>query len=327
MTIEALDCSPGELAREVVELVRPRATAKGLSLALELCEHVPRRIRTDPTRLRQILINLLGNAVKFTERGEVRLRVGRSARGIEFVVSDTGIGIAPDQLAGLFQPFTQADMSTARRFGGTGLGLAISKRLAAMLGGDLAVESTPGAGSTFRVTIDPGSASERTDVDGAGAAETRAPAELCPDARLAGRVLLAEDGPDNQRLIEFVVSQAGALVTVVDNGEAAVRAALDAAAAGTPFDVVLVDIQMPLVDGYQATMRLRAAGYTRPIIALTAHATSGDREQCLAAGCDDYATKPIQRPTLLAVVGRYCTPAPDRDGEKPVSSGLKPAFE
>jgi signal transduction histidine kinase/CheY-like chemotaxis protein len=314
MTVEAVACSPAELAREMVNLMLVRAGDKGLSLTLELADSLPATIQTDPTRLRQILLNILGNAIKFTDSGGINLRVGMCAAApldgpsaggqLEFVVSDTGIGMTEEQIARLFQPFTQADSSTARRFGGTGLGLAISKRLAGMLGGDVTVASRPHVGSTFRVTIDarPPDAAVLAGNGPAASSATPVAGTRADDLRLDCRVLLAEDGPDNQRLICFVLSKAGADVTIVDNGEAAVRAVLGARDAGKPFDIVLIDIQMPLVDGYEATARLRAAGYTLPIVALTAHASNSDRDCCLAAGCDDYATKPIDRRALLRIV-------------------------
>jgi CheY-like chemotaxis protein len=264
-------------------------------------------------RLRQILINIVGNAIKFTETGGVRVAVRLVAepagKRLVCTMADSGVGIEPRQIERLFQPFTQADTSTARRHGGTGLGLAISKRLAIMLGGDVTVDSTPGTGSTFRVSIDPGvlDATEMLTVEGDQAASgVRVQTKPVPDeVRLDCRILLAEDGPDNRRLITFVLEKAGAKLTAVEDGQAAIVAALGAWEAGEPFDVIIVDIQMPLVDGYQATERLRAAGYKRPIIALTAHAMRGDRQRCLAAGCDDYATKPIDRHLLIRLVADY----------------------
>jgi CheY-like chemotaxis protein/anti-sigma regulatory factor (Ser/Thr protein kinase) len=275
---------------------------------------IPATIRTDPLRFRQILLNLLGNAIKFTEFGGVRVTVKlvpvAERTLVECVIADSGIGIPAGQTAALFQPFTQGDMSTARRHGGTGLGLAISKRLAIMLGGDLTVESQPDIGSTFRVTIDPGPLTGAEMITIAGdqvRAGERAVPNLNPATavQLHCRVLLAEDGPDNRRLISFVLEKAGAEVVTVEDGRAAVELALAARDAGTPFDVLLVDIQMPHVDGYEATARLRAAGYHHPIIALTAHAMRGDRERCLAAGCDDYATKPIDRHALVRLVAEH----------------------
>jgi CheY-like chemotaxis protein len=264
--------------------------------------------------LRQILLNLVGNAIKFTENGRVELSVhldrSRSWQPqLVFDVVDTGIGLTDGQVERLFQPFTQADTSTTRRFGGTGLGLTISKRLAEMLGGDITVLHTSPQGSAFRLTVATGPLAGVPMLDSPapdrmpehGPAET--PAAL-PE-RLAGRLLLVEDGPDNQRLFARILRKAGALVTIVDNGQRAVRLVQAAEAAGRPFDLVLMDMQMPVMDGYEATRVLRAAGYHRPIIALTAHAMARDRETCLRAGCDDYISKPVDRRVLLAALARH----------------------
>jgi len=302
MTVERIVCDLRQIIDEVVGMMQERAAAKALTLAVEWRQNVPRTICSDPTRLRQILINLLGNAIKFTGSGSVRLvlRGGDADDAHLFIdVIDTGIGMSAQEISRLFQPFTQADASTTRRFGGTGLGLVISKRLAQMLGGDLTVCSVPGRGSTFTLSLSTGGESV--------ACATAQPADSIPVAEEAGalrgtRVLLAEDGVDNRRLIEFHLSRAGAHVTVADNGVEACRLAWDALEKGQPFHVILMDMQMPRMDGYQATAHLRAAGYRLPIIALTAHVMSGDREKCLAAGCDEFLGKPIERKMLLATV-------------------------
>jgi CheY-like chemotaxis protein len=232
-------------------------------------------------------------------------------------VTDTGVGMTLEQVANLFQPFQQADASTSRRFGGTGLGLAISKRLAGLLRGDIAVSSRPGEGSTFILTIDTGPLADVAFHE--HSSEAVAPSRPGPAAKagtpLANcRILLAEDGIDNQRLISFLVKKAGAEVTAVENGQNAMELALAAARLAfqtrhddgrRPFDLVLMDMQMPVMDGYEATHRLRAGGYTGPIIALTAHAMADDRRKCLEAGCDDYLTKPIDRETLLTLLTKY----------------------
>jgi signal transduction histidine kinase/DNA-binding response OmpR family regulator len=314
LTVERIPCPIGELVAPAASLMGARAREKGLTFSVEYPAPVPERIRTDPTRLRQILMNLLGNAIKFTEPGgAVRLVVrvidGLSPR-IRFDVVDTGIGVAPEVRDRLFTPFMQADPSTSRRYGGSGLGLTISRRLARMLGGDIAVDSTPGHGSTFTVDVDPGSLA---GVPRSIPASAPAPAAavVASAVRLDGRLLLAEDAPDNQRLITFYLRRAGATVDVAENGRVAVEKAL----AGEPYDVVLMDMQMPEMDGYDATAELRRAGYHGAIIALTAHAMDGDREKCLHAGCDDFATKPIDRDALLALVRRYLD---DRRGGSPM---------
>ncbi len=315
LAIEQMECRPCELLAEIESLMRPRASGKGLALGIEYAGPIPERIRTDPVRLRQVLINLLANAVKFTERGTVRLttRLVRSPSAeprLQFDIVDTGIGMTAEQAAGLFQPFSQADSSTTRRFGGSGLGLVISKRLAQALGGDVVIVSTaPGAGSHFRATIATGPLDGVPMLEHPAYAQRIAPSSdsqrQAAPPRIECRLLVAEDGPDNQRLIAYLLRRAGADVTLVENGQQAVEAALAARDAGRPFDVILIDMQMPVMDGFAATRALRAAGYTGPIIALTAHAMAGDRERCLAAGCDDYTTKPIQRAVLLDTITRH----------------------
>ncbi|REK08223.1 MAG: response regulator [Planctomycetota bacterium] len=335
-SVEKVDCSPVELVREIVQLMRIRAAEKGLTLSLEFCGPMPRTIHTDPTRLKQILINLVGNALKFTESGGVAVVVSlqeprqgdpSSRAKLEVAVSDTGIGMTDGQMESVFEPFAQADSSTARSYGGTGLGLAICRGLAEMLGGDVTVAKRAAGGSVFRATVDAGSLEgvPRACVDDPADAKSVPGSATSRDAlQLSCRVLLAEDGPDNQRLISYLLEKAGAEVTVVDNGQSTIERALEAQAAGRPFAVILVDIQMPQVDGYEATARLRAAGYTLPIVALTAHAGSGDRERCLAAGCDDYATKPIRRTALLDVVARHCGASCKVGGCCPQTDGAQP---
>ena len=317
ISVEQIACSPHEIMAEVASLVRVRAEARQLAFDLKLSGPIPETIRTDPLRLRQILINLVGNAIKFTESGGVRLlarlRVDAGPPGMEFDVIDTGCGLTEEQAARLFQPFSQADASTTRQFGGTGLGLTISKRLAQLLGGDvLLVESRAGQGTCFRATVAVGSLEGVPLIEGGSIAESLrplprdvdeawSPAE--PARALEGiHLLLAEDGPDNRRLITHVLTNAGAEVEVAENGKLAAEAALAARDAGTPFDAILMDMQMPVMDGYDATRWLRAAGYDGPIIALTAHAMATDRDKCIQAGCDDYACKPIDRGALVRTI-------------------------
>ncbi len=320
MHVERIACPPVQLVDDVLALMRVRAESKGLPLRAEFQGPIPQTIETDPTRLRQILINLVGNAIKFTEIGEVRLRVRLDAAAeggprLVFDVLDTGIGMTPQQMQKLFQPFTQADSSTTRKYGGSGLGLTISRRLAKMLGGDITATSTPRRGSGFRVSVATGSlASVPLIRPGQPAGKPGVPAERTDrKIDLNCRVLLAEDGPDNQRLISFVLRKAGADVTVVENGRKALEYALATYPGwgrreddpNQPFDVVLMDMQMPIMDGYEATRRLRDAGYDRPVVALTAHAMEHDRAKCLDAGCDDYVAKPIDRHKLIELVNRY----------------------
>jgi len=329
MTVERIECQPRQIIDEAAALMKVRADAKQLPLKVEYATPIPDSVRTDPTRLRQILVNLVGNAIKFTATGEVRIvvRLVRGDQGdgqLEIDVCDTGIGMSSEQVSRLFRPFAQADTSTTRRYGGTGLGLTISKRLTEILGGAIRVESAPGKGSTFTVSIDVGPLEglkmwTPTCQDASDKNDARGRETASQPKHLDIRVLLAEDGPDNQRLISHVLKKAGAKVTIVDNGQLAVEAVLrtcpgltsaahsldDAPESRTPFDIVLMDMQMPILDGYAATRALRESGYDGPILALTANAMSQDRQKCLDAGCTDYATKPIQRDKLLKLIDRY----------------------
>ena len=318
LEIASVRCSPMQVLAEVIALMRIRAEAKNLPLTLECIGSIPDSIQSDPLRLRQILINIVGNAIKFTETGSVRVVVtlvrkeGASSL-LQIGVIDTGIGLASDQISKLFKPFSQADSSATRKSGGTGLGLTISKRLAEMLGGDIAIQSELAKGSTFTVTVETGSLDGVTFVGAPALTTTCAPlvatSEVGASISLDVRILLAEDGPDNQRLITFLLKKAGAQVILAENGQVACEEALAAQARGEPFHVILMDMQMPVLDGYDAARRLRAAGYTGSIVALTAHAMADDRQKCLDAGCNDYATKPVDRPNLLATIAHWANHA------------------
>jgi PAS domain S-box-containing protein len=310
--------SPVQLLNEVVSLMRVRSDAKNLTLDLEYRGAIPESIQSDPLRIRQVLINLIGNAIKFTERGSVRViaQIVQKLDGptlLQIDVVDTGIGLTQEQSARLFRPFSQADSSTTRRFGGTGLGLTISKRLAEMLGGDITMSSTSGKGSTFSATFETGNLDGlrwlESPSDTASQGVSTAVEMDAADIRLPCRILLAEDGPDNQRLIRFLLQQAGAQVFVADDGRMACAEALAARERGEPYDVILMDMQMPVLDGYEATRLLRTRGYTSPIIALTAHALQGNEAECRAAGCDGYLAKPIHRAQFLPAVARAIQPA------------------
>jgi len=313
LQIEPTRCSLVQLVAEVVSTMRPQAAVKQLKLKMELSGPLPETVLTDPLRLRQVLVNLVGNAIKFTDQGEVRLAARLTGENgsprLHFDVIDTGIGMNEEQVKKLFQPFTQHDNSSTRKFGGTGLGLCISKHLAEAMGGTIEVCSELGKGSTFRITIDPGPLTGVQMIQNAQeslldrpASATAAPTDKIV---LRGRILLAEDGPDNQRLICLLLRKAGADVTTVENGQLAIEAALAAREAGEPFDVILMDMQMPVLDGYAATQQLRKQGYTAPIVALTAHAMADDSQKCLDGGCDGYASKPIDRQRLLATVAPW----------------------
>lgn len=297
--IERLAFDPVTLTEEAASMLRPLAEAKGVELHAEIDPGLPRAAASDPTRLRQIILNLVNNAVKFTDRGQVRLAVRpeADAEGLDtlvFTITDTGIGMTEAQIARLFRPFTQADSSTSRRFGGTGLGLFITRRLVDLLGGEVKVASVVGEGTTFTVRIPVSAATD--------AVVPTSPST--PKTRLRGRILLAEDGADNQRLLTHILGRAGAEVMVAGHGRAACDAALASLAEGCGFDLILMDMQMPEMDGCEATARLRGVGWTGPIVALTANAMPEDRERCLRAGCDDYLTKPIDRRALLELCSR-----------------------
>jgi len=313
LDVECIPCSPRQLALDVIATVRERAEQKNLSLQLEFDGPIPKQVDSDPFRLRQVLINLVGNAIKFTSTGGVRLVVRfLPPAELQFETIDTGIGMMADQVERIFQPFTQADASMTRRYGGTGLGLAISKRLVDRLGGRLSVESELGKGSTFRLALSVANPRHVTTIKYPleAAEEPLQPRNVVmDDPKLACRVLLADDGPDNRRLLEHFLRQAGADVTIVDNGQAAMEVALAAEREGRPFAVILMDMQMPVLDGYGATELLRSLGYARPIIALTAHAMTSDREKCLKAGCTDYIAKPFDRTQLLAQIARHAIEA------------------
>lgn len=318
ISIDRVPCSPMATLADVVRWIEPRAAAKGLELLVERDGPVPEIISTDPVRLKQILANLLGNAVKFTRQGSVRVvvRLLEPACGasrneaspsplLEFEVIDTGVGIESDQFEEIFKPFSQGRSSAAADSGGTGLGLTISKHLAEELGGRIQVESRPGMGSTFRVTIATGPLDRVQPAADPFVGPHVPPAETEPPYNLSGcRVLLAEDSADNQRLIRLILEKAGASVIVAGDGEAAYTIALEHWRRGEAFDVVLTDIQMPRLTGYELAGKLRAQGYTGRILALTANAMTGEREKCVAAGCDDYLSKPINRRALLAALCR-----------------------
>ncbi len=310
---ESVQCSPAKIMQEVASLMRVRAIEKNIGLEIEIDGPIPEYIQSDPTRLRQILINLVGNAIKFTNTGEVRVAaklIEPSDRKpqLQFDIADTGIGMSEEQINKLFSPFTQVDSSTSRQHGGTGLGLVLSRRLSQMLGGDTQVHSTPGQGSTFTVTIDTGPLQDVAMLDDLFIVQHPTKADQLSDDKKVlhdSKLLLAEDGLDNQRLISLLLKKAGAQIIVADNGQIAVDLALEADKRNQPFDVILMDMQMPVMDGYAATRLLREEKYRGPIVALTAHAMSGDRKKCLDVGCDDYASKPINRDELIGTVARW----------------------
>ena len=309
LEVEQVKCSPHEIIAEVVSLMGVRASSKGLPLKVRFDGAVPRYIISDPTRIRQVLINLVGNAIKFTETGAVEISVkltdvNSTDPMLKIEVIDSGIGISDSQKDKLFSPFTQADNSMTRKFGGTGLGLAISCRLMELLGGKITVSSKLGAG-TVSLSTGPLDLADLINVDQQQLeGKSKKSDEVVPQNQtLVGlRVLLVDDGPDNRRLINFILKKAGAEVCIAENGKQAFDLAMEAYDACRPFDVILMDMQMPVLDGYNATSLLRKHGYEGPIVALTAHAMETDRIKALEAGCDDYVTKPIDRARLLSLV-------------------------
>jgi two-component system, sensor histidine kinase len=296
---EAVDFALGPAINDVISLMRGRAAEKKLALNLHIDPKLPPFVVGDVVRVKQVLLNLIGNAIKFTEHGHIDMNVAVvkcdvNATVLRFSVRDTGIGIDDATKGKLFQAFSQGDSSTTRRFGGTGLGLAISQRLVTFMGGSIAVESVPNVGSEFSFEL-------AFPVGRPPANIARVPDRVTPPL-LSGRVLVVEDDRVNQRVIEMLLHDAGITSMIVGDGELAVDAATR-----EPWDAILMDCQMPGMDGYEATRRIRAqlAGKPLPIIALTANAMAGDREACLAAGMDDFLAKPIRQEDLHAVLKRW----------------------
>ncbi|MEE9405496.1 MAG: ATP-binding protein [Algisphaera sp.] len=334
MTVERIPTSIIQLVADVASITRIRALDKGIGYHVTFEGPVPETVYTDPTRLRQILINLVGNAIKFTHSGAVTLTFRfnpaneNTSDQLHFDVRDTGVGIPPNTLGNLFKPFTQSDESTTRRFGGTGLGLAISRQLSHLLGGDITVQSEPGLGSRFTVVVDAGDLTGIELIDGVTEADVHAHETPVLDSQetdtpphpILTRVLLVEDGEDNRRFISRFLSKHGVTVEMAENGRIGHDAALAAQTAGQPFDLILMDMQMPEMDGYTATSKLRAAGYTHPVVALTAHAMADDRRKCLDAGCDDYLTKPIHHAKLIDVVRQHSPPVQNTPATTPDST-------
>ncbi len=323
MVMDLGPCHLPSTVANVASMMRPRAEEHRNALAVRYTGPLPQTICTDDNRLRQVIVNLVGNAVKFTENGSIGISVsflpqwrsGQSAVSVE--VTDTGIGIPQEALSRLFQPFVQAETSTTRKYGGTGLGLAISHQIVTALGGELTVHSVPGEGSTFTATIPTGDITGVNFLQSPGEVicEDEAGTRWTPAAGvLRGvRILLAEDSLDNQELLRTILGKIGAEVEVVENG----ILAIERAEAGT-FDVVLMDMNMPEMDGYEATRKLRDRGYQRPILALTANAMSGDCERCLAAGCDAHLAKPIDRLRLIRTIATFV-------GKETIAEGVTPA--
>jgi len=309
LDIDIVDCFLQQVLAVVESSMRQAAREKGVAFEILQCEELPVQIRTDPVRLRQCLINLINNAIKFTNEGHTYVNVSMqevdSKPFIRFDVEDTGIGIPADKQDSIFEEFARLDSSAARRFKGTGLGLVITKKLAILLGGELTLTSEPGKGSVFSLTIpagvnvkaQPSFNKYKPVIDLNQEMDT---SETTKQVKFSGRVLVAEDSQSNQVLIKLLLEKLGTQVTIVPDGKEAVQKALS-----RPFDLIFMDIQMPNMDGLSATKILRQKGLKTAIVALTAYAMRGDDEKCISAGCSDYIAKPIDRKTLLKVIRKY----------------------
>jgi signal transduction histidine kinase/CheY-like chemotaxis protein len=336
LKVEQVPVNVRALLAEITRIMLQRVENKPITLTVTDNGNVPEYILSDPARIRQVLVNMIGNAIKFTEKGTIKIEYGADLaelqngilhnddsvqrtnintgeQNIFFSVADTGIGIVPEDLELIFKPFSQADASLTRRYGGIGIGLSVSKSVAEALGGRIDVTSMIGVGSTFRFMFRALAASDEN------ALKALRPTQLPKDEAiqnitessihkdytrvLAGRrILLVEDTKINQLVISAQLKDAGCEITVADNGQIGVEKVSEAEAAGEPFDVILMDMQMPVLDGYEATTRLRKQGYKRPIIAVTAHALAGDREKTIQAGCDEYLPKPVNRDNLIKMI-------------------------
>jgi PAS domain S-box-containing protein len=311
LRIEPEPCSPADIVSDVVESLRARAESKGLRLEVELDHTTPRTIATDRWRLQQVIVNLLDNAIKFTDRGTVTLTartIDEPGAGlvVQFAVSDMGIGMTETEMADLFQPFYRVRAGERDGPAGTGLGLAICKRIARRLGGEIAAQSVPGAGSTFTLSIPTGSQAE---IDDSPRADESLDAPLhaesaAPTTRLQARILVADDNEANRQLISLRLRRAGAEVVMACDGQEALDLTREAFEQSRPFDAVVMDMQMPVVDGYEAVRELRARGFRQPIVAVTAYAMAEDREECLSLGCDDFISKPIEWDRFLTKLAR-----------------------
>ena len=304
--VEIAECSLGQLLNSVESLMMPKTKIEGLDFKIIEEGRLPAQIRTDITRVRQCLINLVGNAIKFTREGHVYLRVSlqeiENASFIRFDVEDTGIGISQDKQDEIFETFVQADNTTSREFGGTGLGLAISKHLAELLGGQLTMTSEVGKGSVFSFTIPAAvNVTKQPFLDRHNVTNhIEAYNDEAKQVEFSGNVLVAEDARTNQVLIKSLLKRLGLQVTIAEDGSQAMQEAMS-----KQFDLIFMDVEMPNMSGYEATKAIRKEGVKTPIIALTAYAMKGDDEKCFAAGCDDYISKPIENEKLLQILNKY----------------------
>jgi len=315
LQVQTQDVALRPLLEDVLACATPEAKVKNLNCMLRMGHDAPAAAVADPMRLRQVLVNLIGNAIKFTSKGGVRVRVSRARSTpdqLRITVTDSGPGIAREAQARLFQPFQQGDASLTRQHGGTGLGLVISRQLARAMGGDIQLRSRPGKGTRLTVTLHCG----KSPAELPAPTTTTIMTQSRPTAPTAAessdapkpRILLVDDAADNRRLLSAILRKTGADVETAENGALGCDAVQNADRGGTPFDLVIMDIMMPVLDGQQAARRLRDDGCKLPLIALTAHATEHDKKTCLEAGFDDYATKPISRAQLTQLLKRHMRP-------------------
>jgi len=306
LEIANVPTSPFQALADVRTIVEMQAQEKGLSFSVNYNYPIPKTILSDPLRMKQILLNLCSNAIKFTNKGHIQINISTNFREeeISFEVVDSGIGFSDDKMESIFKDFEQADSATTRRYGGTGLGLSLSRSLAKLLGGNISVVSTLGKGSRFTATISTGRLGDivliNREEDLAGITTQAAVTKLPQINFVTGNILLVEDTELNQILFSTLLKRMGATITIVENGKLAVDEALS-----NNYDLVLMDIQMPVMDGLEATQLLRKQGYNKPIVALTANAMKEDREQCISAGCDDFVAKPINREQLSNIVRQH----------------------
>ena len=314
---EQIDTPLFELVRDIVAITEPEVKEKNLAFRINYNFPLPTNLITDPVRLKQILINVCSNATKFTASGYISIDINYRLENnmIDFLVSDTGIGMSKDQQEKIFDSFTQADSSTTRRFGGTGLGLHLSKQFAEILGGDITVKSQRHKGSQFTVSIAAGNINQDNFVNALPERETTGPIKKQTRKILNGSILLAEDNVDNQRLFNMYISRTGARLVIANNGAEAVDIANN-----QHFDLILMDKLMPVMGGMEAVQELRDTGYKKPIVALTANATQQDREECLRAGCDDFLTKPVDVAKFMSILEKYLPASTKSDTDQPEST-------
>lgn len=303
LKIEKIQFSPVLLLKDIENLIRQQIESKGLEFKVNFLWPLPETLLSDPLRVKQVILNLCANAIKFTEFGHIHITVSFNPEKEQWciVVSDTGIGIAPEQQENIFTPFVQADISITRKYGGTGLGLALTKRLVELMGGEIALASEAGEGSQFLIELPTGPIGQTKMLTAEMASRIEAnPFSVDQPVSLCGRVLVAEDAPDSQILVKVMLEKIGLSVQVVGDGRQAIEAAKEEA-----YDLILMDMQMPVMDGVTALQKLREKGFRMPVIALTANTQSEDKALCFKAGFDDFVGKPIRRRMLYQVLEKY----------------------